>query len=305
MYIKVSGLTKRYGKQKALDNISFEVKEGNIVGLLGPNGAGKSTTMKILTCFLTPDEGSAEIYGYDIQRHSLDIRRLTGYLPEHNPMYLDMYVHEYLQFIGSLYGLKGKGLKERVEETVSMCGLTMEQNKKVEALSKGYRQRVGLAQALIHNPRALILDEPTTGLDPNQIVEIRSLIRNLSKEKTVIFSSHVMQEVEALCDRVVIINKGRIVGEGSVAELQRRTADEAILVEFSHQIDIGLLESIEGVKEVHETGKGVYRLVAMRGMDARPGIFRLASEKSLPLLSLKMEEGAMESVFQRLTKEKG
>lgn len=305
MSVKVSGLTKNYGGQKALDRISFEAKEGDIVGLLGPNGAGKSTTMKIVACYLPPDDGSAEVYGYDIRRHSLDIRRIIGYLPEHNPMYLDMYVHEYLRFIGSLYGLKGRRLKARVEETVLMCGLAAEQNKKIEALSKGYRQRVGLAQALIHDPKTLILDEPTTGLDPNQIVDIRNLIRNIAKEKTVIFSSHIMQEVEALCHRAIIINKGRIVAEGSVTELRRLTSGDTIAVEFSGPVEPGLLESVEGVREVHETGKGLYRLIAEPGRDVRPGIFRLASEKNLPLLSLHIEEGAMESVFQRLTKENG
>jgi ABC-2 type transport system ATP-binding protein len=302
MSLKVAGLTKIYGKQKALDQISFEAKEGEIVGLLGPNGAGKSTAMKIITCFIPPSEGSVKVYGLDILSHPLEIKRMIGYLPEHNPMYLDMYVHEYLAFVGSLYQLTGKRLKQRVQEVVALCGLTIEQNKKIETLSKGYRQRVGLAQALLHDPKALILDEPTTGLDPNQIVEIRNLIKTISKEKTVIFSSHIMQEVEALCDRVVIINRGKIVANGSVADLQKSTFNKnKVSLEFSTSIDVHLLEQMDEVMDVIETAPGKYSLVVGSDHDIRPALFKLAAEHNLPLLGLKLEENTMELVFQQLT----
>jgi ABC-2 type transport system ATP-binding protein len=305
MSLKVSGLTKIYGKQKALDQISFEAKEGEIVGLLGPNGAGKSTAMKIITCYLPPSAGEVEVYGYDIYNHPLEIKRTIGYLPEHNPMYLDMYVHEYLAFVGSLYQMNRKKIKQRVQDVVFLCGLTLEQNKKIETLSKGYRQRVGLAQALLHDPKALILDEPTTGLDPNQIIEIRNLIKAISKEKTVIFSSHIMQEVEALCDRVVIIDRGKIVANGSVADLQKGASKHnAVSLEFSVSIDTLLLKSIDNVVEVIETAPGKYTLMVDTEVDVRPALFRLAAEHNLPLLGLKLEENTMESVFQQLTQVK-
>src|SRR6478735_7768220 len=203
MSVIVSNLTKTYGTQNAIDSISFQAGKGEILGFLGPNGAGKSTTMKIATCYIPPTSGVVTVAGYDVVESPLGVRKNVGYLPEHNPLYLDMYVHEYLEFIGSLHSIKGSKLKGRVQEMVEMTGLTLEQNKKLGALSKGYRQRVGLAQAMIHEPQVLILDEPTTGLDPNQILEIRSLIKNIGKEKTVLFSTHIMQEVQALCDRVV------------------------------------------------------------------------------------------------------
>jgi ABC-2 type transport system ATP-binding protein len=302
MSLKVSGLTKIYGKQKALDQISFEAKEGEIVGLLGPNGAGKSTAMKIISCFIPPTAGEVEVYGFDIHSHPLEIKKITGYLPEHNPMYLDMYVHEYLAFVGSLYQLSGRYLRQRVKEVVSLCGLTIEQNKKIETLSKGYRQRVGLAQALLHDPKALILDEPTTGLDPNQIVEIRNLIKAISKEKTVIFSSHIMQEVEVLCDRVVIINRGKIVADGSVADLQKNASRQrTVKLEFSSSIDICLLEQLDNVEDVAETAPGRYSLMVGNELDVRPAIFKLAAEHNMPLLGLRLEENTMESVFQQLT----
>ncbi len=304
MSLKVFQLTKEFGKQKALANISFDVKEGEIVGLLGPNGAGKSTTMKIITCYLPPTSGHVELYGYNILNQPLQIKRIIGYLPEHNPLYLDMYVHEYLAFIGSLYQLKGKTLRNRIEETVSLCGLNLEQNKKIEALSKGYRQRVGLAQALIHDPKTLILDEPTTGLDPNQIVEIRNLIKAIGKEKTVIFSSHIMQEVEALCDRVIIINRGKIIADGSVADLQRGSSTKnMVTLEFTNSIDTKIFDAIEGV-EIRETSTGKYALEVDASLDIRPVLFKLATEHNLPLLGLKLEENTMENVFRQLTEEK-
>lgn len=221
MSIKIKNLSKTYGTQRAVDDISFEVAKGEIVGFLGPNGAGKSTTMKILTGYLPATEGSAEVNGFDVKTSPLQVKSSIGYLPEHNPLYLDMYVREFLEFVGSLYGLKGKTLQIKVAETIKMVGLGLEKHKKIGQLSKGYRQRVGLAQALIHNPDVLILDEPTTGLDPNQLVEIRDLIKSVGKDKTVIFSTHIMQEVEAICDRVIIINRGKIVANGTLSELKQ------------------------------------------------------------------------------------
>lgn len=220
MSIKINNLSKKYGDQMALDSISLEVKQGEIVGFLGPNGAGKSTTMKILTGFITSDKGEVKIMDLNLNTHGIEIKKNIGYLPEHNPLYLEMYVKEFLNFIGELYGLKNGNLKFRITEIIDLVGLTKEQNKKIKQLSKGYRQRVGLAQALIHDPKVLILDEPTTGLDPNQIAEIREVIKQAGKDKAVLFSTHIMQEVEAICDRVIIINKGKIVAEGSLAELK-------------------------------------------------------------------------------------
>jgi ABC-2 type transport system ATP-binding protein len=219
--LKVQNLTKIYGTQKAVNDITFEAKAGEIVGFLGPNGAGKSTTMKIATCYLTATAGKVEVCGYDVQQNLMEVRQNIGYLPEHNPLYLDMYVKEFLEFIGGIYGLKGQILQKRISEVIELFGLTLEHKKKIGQLSKGYRQRVGLAQALIHDPKVLILDEPTTGLDPNQLAEIRQVIRNIGKEKTVIFSTHILQEVEAICDRVVIINHGIIVKDCPIIEMKQ------------------------------------------------------------------------------------
>ncbi|RDB04195.1 ATP-binding cassette domain-containing protein [Runella aurantiaca] len=220
MSIRIQHLTKVYGSQKAVNDVSFDVSRGEIVGFLGPNGAGKSTTMKITTCYLSATSGQVEVNGFDVTQHSMDVRRSIGYLPEHNPLYTDMYIKEFLRFVGALYHLKGETLTKRVSQMIEICGLEVEQRKKIGQLSKGYRQRVGLAQALIHNPPVLILDEATTGLDPNQLVEIRNLIKTVGKEKTVLFSSHIMQEVEAICDRVVIINRGQVVADRSLKDLQ-------------------------------------------------------------------------------------
>lgn len=227
MSITVRNLTKLYGTKPAVNNISFSVAPGEVVGFLGPNGAGKSTTMKIMTGYLPPTEGSVMVCDQEVARQR-SVRKSIGYLPEHNPLYLDMYVHEFLHFIGKVYGIHGAELKRRVAETVERCGLTIEQNKKIEMLSKGYRQRVGLAQALLHDPQVLILDEPTTGLDPNQIVEIRQLIRSISTNKTVLFSTHIMQEVQALCHRAVIINKGEVVADDTIDNLLARSTDNSL-----------------------------------------------------------------------------
>ncbi|TDB68844.1 ATP-binding cassette domain-containing protein [Arundinibacter roseus] len=221
MSIVVSNLTKTYGTQKAIDSLTFEVRPGEIVGFLGPNGAGKSTTMKILTGYLSATDGQAQLMQHNVATAPMQARRAVGYLPEHNPLYLDMYVKEFLLFIGKLYGLKGNALSQRLQQMLDLCGLTLEQHKKIGQLSKGYRQRVGLAQALIHDPAVLILDEPTTGLDPNQLTEIRALIKTAGSNKTVLFSTHIMQEVEALCDRVIILNRGRLVADSSLSDLRR------------------------------------------------------------------------------------
>ncbi len=221
MSIQIQNLTKTYGQQKAVDDISFEVKAGEIVGFLGPNGAGKSTTMKIVTGYLAATNGSVLVNGFDVKTQSMAVRQHIGYLPEHNPLYLEMYVKEFLQFVGNLYDIKGATLRNRVAEMIELCGLGLEQHKKIGQLSKGYRQRVGLAQALIHNPSVLVLDEPTTGLDPNQIVEIRNVIKNVGQDKTVLFSSHIMQEIEAICNRVVVINHGKIVSDSTLASLKQ------------------------------------------------------------------------------------
>ncbi|MEA5403699.1 gliding motility-associated ABC transporter ATP-binding subunit GldA [Arcicella sp. DC2W] len=220
MSLKIQNLVKIYGTQSAVNDISFEVNQGEIVGFLGPNGAGKSTTMKIATCYLAATSGKVEVCGYDVQQDAMEVRKNIGYLPEHNPLYLEMYVKEFLEFVGGLYQIKGQKLQNRIAEVIELVGLTLEQKKKIGQLSKGYRQRVGLAQALIHDPKVLILDEPTTGLDPNQLAEIRGVIRNVGKEKTVVFSTHIMQEVEAICDRVVIINHGKIVNDSSLSALK-------------------------------------------------------------------------------------
>lgn len=306
MSIQVKNLTKIYGLQKAVNNISFEVGKGEIVGFLGPNGAGKSTTMKIATSYVPPTEGQVIVGGFDVVSHSIDVRRITGYLPEHNPLYLDMYVHEYLQFIGKLYGLRGASLKNRVEEMVTLCGLTLEQNKKIETLSKGYRQRVGLAQALIHDPAVLILDEPTSGLDPNQLVEIRKLIKEISTNKTVIFSTHIMQEVSALCNRVIVINQGEIVADDQLANLMKgQQSETVVIVEFEGNVSLQDLRGLNGVKSVEVLSNSQFKIKAHAGVDLRPEIFRFAADQKLSLIGLKQEENSLENIFRELTSMQG
>lgn len=302
MSLVVKNLLKEYGSQKAVNAISFSVEAGEIVGFLGPNGAGKSTTMKIATGYVPPTSGEVSVAGFDVTTHPLEVKKITGYLPEHNPLYTDMFVHEYLGFIGNLYGLKGSVLKSRVQEMVELCGLTVEQNKKIETLSKGYRQRVGLAQALIHNPKVLILDEPTTGLDPNQILEIRSLIKNISKNKTVIFSTHIMQEVSALCDRVIVINKGELVADDSLSNLMKSQGTSvSLVVEFEGDVNEQELAKVEGVDKVVKLDSGKFRIHPKAGADVRPEIFRFAADRKLSLLGLKQEEGSLENIFRELT----
>lgn len=301
MSIRVSEVSKFYGGQKALNQISFELGKGEIVGFLGPNGAGKTTTMKILTCFLTPDGGSAEVCGFDVIRQPMEVKRRVGYLPEHNPLYLDMYVREYLLFVGGIYQLANR--KNRVEEIVEKTGLLPESHKRIGELSKGYRQRVGLAQALIHDPEVLILDEPTSGLDPNQINEIRELIRETGREKTLIFSTHIMQEVEALCDRVIIINKGQIVADQPAAALRnyRSQAGTTITVEFNTAVSESALAALPGVTSVRNISANTWEISAQSTSDIRQDLFRFAVESGLEVLTLNRRETKLEDVFRELT----
>lgn len=301
MSLSVSHLTKVFGQQRAVNDITFSIEKGEIVGFLGPNGAGKSTTMKMATGYLPATSGSIQVNGLDVTTHSIQVRKMMGYLPEHNPLYLDMYVHEYLHFIGKVFEIPGSRLKSRVAEIIDLCGLTPEQNKKIETLSKGYRQRVGLAQALIHNPEVLILDEPTTGLDPNQILEIRKLIKQISSDKTVIFSTHIMQEVQAICDRVIVINKGEIVADDSVNNLLATQAQTDIVVEFNGEVNAEELLALPGVEKVTVVKSGVYRLKAKNGADLRAEVFKFATERKLSLIGLKQEENTLEDIFRSLT----
>jgi len=303
MSVEVSNLVKIYGKQKAVDDVSCTATPGEILGFLGPNGAGKSTTMKIITSFLSPTAGNVKVCGHDINEDEQKVKKCIGYLPEHNPLYLDMYMREYLQFICSLHRLNGKDARGRIEEMIELCGLKEEQNKLLGALSKGYRQRVGLAQALLHDPKVLILDEPTAGLDPNQIVEIRKLIKGISEEKTVIFSTHIMQEVQALCDRVIIINKGRIVADNNIDQLKQQSGqDSVIIVEFKSPVNTELISDVEDVINVQPLSETKLMLHTRPGSDVRPEIFKIAAEKNLTLIGMREEESTMENIFQKLTR---
>ena len=297
MSIIVQNLTKIYGAQKALDDISFSAAKGKITGFLGPNGAGKSTTMKIATGYIEPTAGTIQVNGVDVVVNPLKVKGLTGYLPEHNPLYLEMYVREYLAFIASAYRLKH--VKKKVEEMIELVGLEREKSKKIQTLSKGYRQRVGLAQALIHDPDVLILDEPTSGLDPNQLVEVRKVIRQASENKTVMLSTHIMQEVEALCDDVVIISKGKIVANEEVQTLKSKGTDQVVYkVEFEQKVDESLfLES--GFTLTEERGH-VYFISSKSG-DPRKEIMKISGDHELPLVSISRVEQSLEKVFQELT----
>ncbi len=301
MSIIVSNVTKVYGEQKALDDVSFQVNKGEILGFLGPNGAGKSTMMKIITTYIPPTSGTVSVVGFDCFENSMDVRRNVGYLPEHNPLYLDMFVKEYLGFIAGLHRIQAR--QKRVEEMIALTGLEREQHKKIGALSKGYRQRVGLAQALIHNPEVIILDEPTSGLDPNQLADIRELIRTIGKEKTLMFSTHIMQEVEAICDRVVIINRGKIVADGKAEDLaSQQKRGFTIEVEFDRTFDIETLKNIKGVKKVKSLKGNSFELIYEGEADIRPEIFKLAVEKQSTVLTINRKELKLEEVFQQLTR---
>ncbi len=301
MSIKVDNITKIYDTQRAVDEVSFEIKSGEIIGFLGPNGAGKSTLMKILTCYIPQTSGKAEVCGFDVKEQSLEVRKQVGYLPEHNPLYLDMYVKEYLAFIGGLHHIPNK--TARVKEMIDMVGLQVEQNKKIGALSKGYRQRVGLAQALIHDPKVLILDEPTTGLDPNQLEEIRNLIKQTGKEKTVMLSTHIMQEVEAVCDRVIIINNGKIVANEGTQQIQQGSVEKIVLrVEFDKVATKNSLKNIEGVEEVILIEGNTWNIISAADRDIRKELFDYAVKNGLSVLALQKEENKLEDVFKKLTK---
>lgn len=305
MSIKVNSITKYYGEQKALNNVSFEVNSGEIVGFLGPNGAGKSTMMKILTCFIPQTSGDAFVCNHNIAEQSIEVRKCIGYLAEHNPLYLDMYVKEYLEFIAKLHPDKIASIEiaSRIKKMIEITGLGAEQKKKIGALSKGYRQRVGLAQALIHDPQVLILDEPTTGLDPNQLTEIRSLIKEVGKEKTVMLSTHIMQEVEAICDRVIIINKGEIVANDTTENIQKTKGNTQIItVEFDKAISLKLLENFSGITSVKNIKENTWQLIANSEKDVRAEIFQFAVQNNLAVLTLNKEEQRLEDVFKELTK---
>jgi len=299
MSISVKHLTKYYGEQAAVDNISFEAKKGEILGFLGPNGAGKSTTMKIITTFIPASEGEVEVCGLDINKHSLEVREKIGYLPEHNPIYLDMYVKEYLNFVGKIYKLKN--LKERVAEVIEMVGLQKEQHKITGALSKGYRQRVGLAQAIIHDPEVLILDEPTSGLDPNQLAEIRELIRRIGEKKTVMLSTHIMQEVEAICDRVIIINNGRLVANAKASELQSQEDSQVVYVEFDQAISRNRLAKMPKVSQVEKINETTFLVTSKDEEDLRKTIANYAHKEKLLILTIRKEEKSLEEVFKAYT----
>ena len=299
MYIEVNNLFKYYGQQAAVNDVSFSVKQGEILGFLGPNGAGKSTTMKIITGFIPSHSGEVTVCGLKVDVDNLEARKLIGYLPENNPLYLDMYVKEYLEFVGGIY--KINKLKSRVNEMIDAVGLGIEQNKKIGALSKGYRQRVGLAQAIIHDPKVLILDEPTSGLDPNQLVEIRELIRTIGQQKTVMFSTHIMQEAEAICDRLVIINKGRIVANEKALSLQEKNEEQTSYIEFDQVVSKTQLAKIVGVKKV-EAVKNGWLVSADQKIDLNKEIALHAQQEGWLILTLKTEKKTLEEVFRNLTK---
>ncbi|MCH2192790.1 gliding motility-associated ABC transporter ATP-binding subunit GldA [Kordia sp.] len=296
MSIVVENITKTYGEQKALNSVSFHVTKGEIVGFLGPNGAGKSTMMKILTTYLKATSGNASVNEFDTETEARNVQKSVGYLPEHNPLYLDMHVREYLAFNANVY----KVSKSRINEVIEMTGLLPESKKKIGELSKGYRQRVGLANALLHDPEVLILDEPTTGLDPNQLTEIRNLITSIGKEKTIFLSTHIMQEVEALCDRVIIINKGEIVADTTLAKLQNNQ-EQVIEVEFNYRVEDVLLQQIPHVTKIVNTRDLIYEITFSTTKDMRPAVFDFAHDHQLKTLQINQKNKNLESLFRELT----
>lgn len=297
MSIVVENISKFYGEQKALNSVSFSVKKGEIVGFLGPNGAGKSTLMKILTTYINTDEGEALVNNFNVVTHSKNVQKSVGYLPEHNPLYLDLYIREYLAFNADVY----KVSKSRIEEVIQLTGLTPEANKKIGALSKGYRQRVGLACALLHDPEVLILDEPTTGLDPNQLVEIRELIKNIGRDKTVFLSTHIMQEVEAICDRVIIINKGEIVEDKNLKSLVKEQIEQIIEVEFDQNIATIDMENITALNKISDT---VWEIVFNSNEDMRSKVFDFAQNNNLKILQMNLKNKNLEQIFREKTAKK-
>jgi ABC-2 type transport system ATP-binding protein len=296
--IEVQNISKSYGAQKALDNVSFSIKKGEIVGFLGPNGAGKSTLMKILTTFIHADKGTASVNGSDVSEDQKAVQLSVGYLPEHNPLYLDLYVREYLEFNADVY----KVAKSRIEEVIKLTGLSPESHKKIGQLSKGYRQRVGLATALLHNPDVLILDEPTTGLDPNQLVEIRNVIKNVGKDKTVFLSTHIMQEVEAICDRVIIIDNGKIVTDKKLNKLVSEEKEQIIEVEFDKTINETLLANLTNIKTYKNTVDNIWLLTFNTAEDMRPKVFDFAHDNGLKTLQISLKSKNLEQIFREKTK---
>lgn len=303
MSVKITNVTKIYGTQKALDDVNFEINTGQVVGFLGPNGAGKSTMMKIISCFIPQTTGNVSVNGYDTLEASVDVRKLVGYLPEHNPLYHDLYVKEYLAFIAGLHKMPKDKIENRISQMIEITGLGLEQKKKIGALSKGYRQRVGLAQAMIHEPAVLILDEPTSGLDPNQLVDIRNLIKNIGKEKTVILSTHIMQEVEAICNRVIIINKGKIVADDNTNVLRQKMDIEKIFsVEFNRTVSKNDLMKIACVASAENVTGNEWKIKSKNNADIRQDLFKYAVNNNLTVLTLNVEEYSIEDVFHKLTK---
>jgi len=296
MSIEVVNISKLYGNQKALNNISFKVNKPEIVGFLGPNGAGKSTMMKILTTYINANEGTAKVNGHDIYENRQNVQQSVGYLPEHNPLYLDLFVKEYLKFNANIY----KVSKQRIDEVIELTGLTSEAHKKIGQLSKGYRQRVGLANALLHNPDVLILDEPTTGLDPNQIVDIRNLIKDIGKTKTVFLSTHIMQEVEAMCDRVIIINKGEIVADKKLKDL-RNEKEQTVIVEFDYRVEDAFLLKLPKAERIINTHDFIYEITFKTSEDMRSYVFDFAHDNQLKILQLNQKNASLESLFRELT----
>ncbi len=311
MSIKVTNLSKYYGNYLAVDDISFEVKKGEILGFLGPNGAGKSTTMKIITTYMPPTSGTVSVDGFDVEENSLDVRKKLGYLPELNPLYNDMNVVDYLDYIAALDGISKDKIKSRREEMIKVCGLDSMRDKVIGQLSKGYKQRVGLAQAMINNPDVLILDEPTSGLDPNQIIEIRNLIKKLGKEKTVILSTHILSEVQATCNRVIIINKGKIVADGSPEELKAKSKGQSmVILEVKNNCDknaftaqLNHLKGVNKVEFVKDTGDSfLFNVYGEKGADLREPISKKVSEQNVTLLSMQAKQSTLEDIFRDLTK---
>ncbi len=301
MSVIVKDLVKDFDGQKAVDGISFSIGKGEVAGFLGPNGAGKSTTMRILACFQPQTAGRAEVAGFDVVKNSMEVRKRLGYLPEQNPLYPAMYVREYLQFIARLHHL-GKQSNQRIEAMIEQTGLGNEQHKKIGQLSKGYRQRVGLAQAMIHDPEVLILDEPTSGLDPNQLADIRKLIKEVGKDKTVILSTHIMQEVQAICQRVLIINQGKLVADDPIGQLQyRMKSGQVTIVGLKEKAENNLFESIEGIIKVKAIDRHTWQLFSQTGFDPREEVFRIVKEKGLTLMDLHQEQQSLEDVFRQLT----
>ena len=301
MSILIQNITKKYGEQLALNNVNLSIDKG-IVGLLGPNGAGKSTLMKIITCFIPPTSGTVSVNGFDVMDQPMEVKRIVGYLPEHNPLYLDMYVREYLSFVAGVHHITGNDAKQRIERMIEETGLGLEAHKKIGALSKGYRQRVGLAQAMMHDPQVLILDEPTSGLDPNQLIEIRNLISSLGKEKTVLLSTHIMQEVEAICERAIIINKGVVVADDRIENLKQNNASNVIIVEFESEVGQQQLLSIPQVAKVQRVKDNHWILEPERDIDIRANLMKWSVDHGIIIKTLQKEDISIEEAFQKLTK---